>query len=342
MGGNGKTMVTRKILLILSYAVCVSGIAWGSSQASRQYNFVNDRDNNIPIRAARVDAELDNIITKLNQKVLIKSTAPSTPVAGMLWYDSTNKILKQYRNAEWIGVGVHVSTSAPATAQEGDVWYDSTNNIIKIYNGSTWDLTLPDQSGHPNSYLRTDGSSADWDQISLDANIYGSLPIANGGTGQTTAQLAINALTAVSAATNEHVLTKDTATGDAIFKAATVLTARASDNFLISSDASKGPVDCPTYTKLKEIRLNVGGTLRIKIVGTSIIPASRLRIYRNGSAVGTARNTDGTVYSEDISGWTPGDLCQLYGINDAPGSNYYITTSNFRIYGDIGGVVTLD
>ncbi|MCK4423656.1 MAG: hypothetical protein KAV18_06255 [Candidatus Omnitrophica bacterium] len=46
------------------------------------------------------------------------------------------------------------------------------------------------------------------------------LTIADGGTGQSTAQLAINALTAVSGATNEHVLTKDTATGNAIFKVA--------------------------------------------------------------------------------------------------------------------------
>jgi len=44
------------------------------------------------------------------------------------------------------------------------------------------------------------------------------VPIADGGTGQSTAQLAINALSAVGAATNEHVLTKDTATGNAIFK----------------------------------------------------------------------------------------------------------------------------
>lgn len=46
------------------------------------------------------------------------------------------------------------------------------------------------------------------------------LAIADGGTGQSTAQAAINALTTVSGATNEHVLTKDTATGNAIFKAA--------------------------------------------------------------------------------------------------------------------------
>jgi hypothetical protein len=47
-----------------------------------------------------------------------------------------------------------------------------------------------------------------------------ALGLAYGGTGQTTAQLAINALTAVAAATNEYVLTKDTTTGNAIFKVA--------------------------------------------------------------------------------------------------------------------------
>ncbi len=49
-----------------------------------------------------------------------------------------------------------------------------------------------------------------------------STPIAigEGGTGQTTAQAAIDALSAVSGATDEHVLTKDTASGNAVFKAA--------------------------------------------------------------------------------------------------------------------------
>lgn len=46
------------------------------------------------------------------------------------------------------------------------------------------------------------------------------LDVADGGTGQSTAQAAINALTNVAAATNEWVLTKDAGTGDATFKAA--------------------------------------------------------------------------------------------------------------------------
>jgi streptogramin lyase len=54
-------------------------------------------------------------------------------------------------------------------------------------------------------------------------NIYmvggADVAIADGGTGESTAQAAIDALTSVSGATNEHVLTKDTGTGNAIFKA---------------------------------------------------------------------------------------------------------------------------
>jgi len=46
-----------------------------------------------------------------------------------------------------------------------------------------------------------------------------TIAIANGGTGQTTSQGAINALSSVAGATNEYVLTKDTGTGNAIYKA---------------------------------------------------------------------------------------------------------------------------
>jgi len=48
-----------------------------------------------------------------------------------------------------------------------------------------------------------------------------TVAINQGGTGQTTAQAAIDSLSAVSGATNEHVLTKDTGTGNAIWKVAT-------------------------------------------------------------------------------------------------------------------------
>jgi hypothetical protein len=47
---------------------------------------------------------------------------------------------------------------------------------------------LPTQTGNANKYLQTDGTNATWDAVSLStADITGTLPVANGGTGVTTA-----------------------------------------------------------------------------------------------------------------------------------------------------------
>lgn len=110
-----------------------------STLLSRLYNFVLDKANQVKITASRVDGELDQLITAVNRKVLCSASAPSSPIAGQTWIDTTNKFLKMYRNNEWVIISVvHVGTSAPSTVQEGDLWYDTTNNMLKTYDGSSW------------------------------------------------------------------------------------------------------------------------------------------------------------------------------------------------------------
>jgi len=87
------------------------------------------------------------------------------------------------------------------------------------------------------------------------------------------------------------------------------------------------------YVKKKEIVLDFGGAVRIKFdLKHSGSGTTYGRIYRNGVAVGTERSTTSDTYvtfSEDISGWSPGDLCQLY-IKQA--SNPNADWRNFRLY----------
>lgn len=69
-------------------------------------------------------------------------------------------------------------------------------------------------------YITISGQVITRNKVDLTADVENDLPVAEGGTGQSTAQAAIDALSSVSGATDEHVLTKDTATGSAKFKAA--------------------------------------------------------------------------------------------------------------------------
>ena len=90
---------------------------------------------------------------------------------------------------------------------------DTSNNSLSVVaNSVTFTLT----AGEGQCFL-WDGSA--WGPTDLGITSI-PVPIIQGGTGAATAQAAINTLTAVASATNEHVLTKDTATGNAIFKAA--------------------------------------------------------------------------------------------------------------------------
>jgi hypothetical protein len=71
------------------------------------------------------------------------NAGPPNPLAGQLWWDTTNNILRVYSGTSWkISTG---ATSAPfanppgdLSALGGDLWFDSTNQQLKIYSGSAW------------------------------------------------------------------------------------------------------------------------------------------------------------------------------------------------------------
>lgn len=100
---------------------------------SRLYNFVDDANNGVPITALRVDSELNQLVNTQNQAVIIAATAPVSPINGELWIDSSNKFLKQYRNSEWVIMGVVHYGTVMATPQSGDVWIDNSGGEI-VYN----------------------------------------------------------------------------------------------------------------------------------------------------------------------------------------------------------------
>jgi hypothetical protein len=73
------------------------------------------------------------------------TTAPSIPLQGQLWWDSTNKQLSVYQGTTW-KVFSHAipSATAPTSAPtSGDLWWDTVNGQLRGYTGSAWTLIGP-------------------------------------------------------------------------------------------------------------------------------------------------------------------------------------------------------
>lgn len=109
----------------------------------------------------------------------------------------------------------------------------------------------------------------------------------------------------------------------------------ASDNLRYSANTER-TVHGTNWTKVKEIKINRAGTVRVKFDLKSAGGFQAMgRIYKNGSAIGTERTTASSsyqTYSEDIV-FAAGDLIQIYTCSVSSSGNSYI--SNNRIYYDL-------
>jgi len=89
------------------------------------------------------------------------------------------------------------------------------------------------------------------------------------------------------------------------------------DNLLVSNPTARS-TNNTSWTKLKEIRIYIRGTIRtyfgLYSSGTGI--TVRGAVFKNGTQVGTSRSTTSlspVYFTEDIAGWVEGDYYQIYG-----------------------------
>jgi len=72
------------------------------------------------------------------------SSIPSSPLAGQLWWDTNNGLLKVYTGtAMKVISGSTASASQPSNNTTGDLWWDTTNSQLKVYNGATFTTIGP-------------------------------------------------------------------------------------------------------------------------------------------------------------------------------------------------------
>ena len=90
------------------------------------------------------------------------TSSPANPLAGQLWWNTTDKRLRVYTGSAFkIVSSCTAQTTAPSTTVAGDLWWDTTYSQLYIYNGTDpysaagWILVGPQR----------DGSGAVWEQI---------------------------------------------------------------------------------------------------------------------------------------------------------------------------------
>ena len=80
------------------------------------------------------------------------TAAPSNPITGQLWWDSTSQRLQVYNGTVWKSSGGPIVQTTQPQMVAGDLWIDSLNNQVYAYDGSELMLMGP-------QYTNTQGKS---------------------------------------------------------------------------------------------------------------------------------------------------------------------------------------
>lgn len=70
---------------------------------------------------------------------------PSRPLAGQIWFNTTNNLANIYTGNQWSVIGsASVSALAPVEPSLGALWIDTASNQLKIWTGSMWSFVGPE------------------------------------------------------------------------------------------------------------------------------------------------------------------------------------------------------
>lgn len=116
----------KKFLFTILLSIFFLSTVWAYAPLTRIRNFVNDKNNGIPITSSYMDAEFNQILAAANLTGVVQGNAPSSPTNGSLWFDSTNNVWKTLRNNEWVQLNVIQYGNVMSFPQNGDIWIKSS------------------------------------------------------------------------------------------------------------------------------------------------------------------------------------------------------------------------
>jgi hypothetical protein len=88
-----------------------------------------------------------------------KTSAPTSPLKGQLWYDKNENVLKVCSitgdTNSFERLQVYVGTTAPASARDGDLFYDTDDKQLQIRSSSAWvNASIPGANGTELTFVK--------------------------------------------------------------------------------------------------------------------------------------------------------------------------------------------
>lgn len=84
----------------------------------------------------------DNFVRLLEN--FANASAPTKPIAGQLWFNTTSKQMLAYDGTHFKNINaVAISNASPDDPHLGDFWYDTINQQLKIYITPLWQAITP-------------------------------------------------------------------------------------------------------------------------------------------------------------------------------------------------------
>jgi hypothetical protein len=224
------------------------------------------------------------------------TAAPTAPLKGELWFDTTTNQLKVYDGTSFKPTGGSKSSSTqPTSPSAGDLWHDTANDQLSVYTGSAWQLVGP---------VYTSGQTLSGWQIETLASAGGNKVVSSMYAGNTR----------VAILSKETFTPSATQTGFASIKAGITLNSTLSAVFEGSSTQASA-IDVSSTTNTSGTVIAGGNFLRADAADTT---TGALTVDADGGVIiGDAQELTITVSSNDVTvAQTSQDKDLSFTIND--------------------------
>ena len=98
----------------------------------------------------------ENFLKLLENFSSITDNAPSKPIQGQLWFDSTTQQLNiSYDGKSWKGIAnlrAQSNTPSANASANGDIWWDTSNSQLKVFDGTAYQLIGPPTSSSAKAF----------------------------------------------------------------------------------------------------------------------------------------------------------------------------------------------